>query len=326
MRNGRAPDRHGPGRGCIRAGPKSGSRPALADLRLEPLVLAAPDVGQLDPVGAGRRLRVEVDRQVEAGSAIRCAEGPRELDAVVHRGLAERHERDHVHRADPRVLAARARSMSISSMATATSRSSASPTAAGLAGEREDGAVVAGVAGPVEQVDARARLETAAASRSTTSSRRPSDTFGTDSTSTPTHASRPTARTCGRYGMDRPSSAGTAVAAASPTETAAMAQSPSESPPSRRLPEAVDGRDHQPVRDAGQPAGDPAGGDRRSWGPPPSRSRCWARSSSCRSSCSACRPAPGWTGSAAGRSSSPATWVAPSCLAFDPGRLCARCR
>ena len=64
MRNGRAPTAIAPARGCIRAGPKSGWRPLLGDLDLEALVLAAPHVGELHPVGAGRRLRVQVDGQV----------------------------------------------------------------------------------------------------------------------------------------------------------------------------------------------------------------------------------------------------------------------
>ena len=51
MRNGRAPTAIAPARGCIRAGPKSGSRPFVRDLVAEPLVPAPPDVGEADPVG-----------------------------------------------------------------------------------------------------------------------------------------------------------------------------------------------------------------------------------------------------------------------------------
>ena len=36
MRNGRAPTATAPADGCIRAGPKSGSRPSLADLVFSP--------------------------------------------------------------------------------------------------------------------------------------------------------------------------------------------------------------------------------------------------------------------------------------------------
>ena len=76
----------------------------LGDLVLEALVLAAPDVGQLHPLGPRRRVRVEEDRELEAGRDP-LAEVPRQLDAVVHRGRAERHERDDIDGADPRVLA-----------------------------------------------------------------------------------------------------------------------------------------------------------------------------------------------------------------------------
>ena len=54
MRNGRAPTATAPAAGASASGPKSGSRPCWVDLDLEALVLAAPDVGELHPVGARR--------------------------------------------------------------------------------------------------------------------------------------------------------------------------------------------------------------------------------------------------------------------------------
>ena len=57
---------------------------ALVDLGLQPLVLAAPDVGELHPLGSRGRLRIEVDREVEAGRDP-LAERPGERDAIVHR-------------------------------------------------------------------------------------------------------------------------------------------------------------------------------------------------------------------------------------------------
>ena len=76
---------------------------ALVDLRLEPLVLAAPNVGELDPLAAGRGLRVEEHRQVEA-LRDSLPERAGQLDRLVHRRGAQRHPRDHIDRADARML------------------------------------------------------------------------------------------------------------------------------------------------------------------------------------------------------------------------------
>ena len=104
MRNGRAPTQVAPPRGWVRAGPKSGSRPRVAISVAEALVLAAAHVGQLDPVGPGRGRRVQVDGEVEAGRDP-APEVAGEVDALVERRVAQRHERDDVDGADPRVLA-----------------------------------------------------------------------------------------------------------------------------------------------------------------------------------------------------------------------------
>ena len=95
---------------------------------------------------------------------------------------AERDERDDVDRADPRVLAGVHVHVDV-----VDGRRDEPLEGLGhrvvLAGDREDRPVVAGVAGPVEQATPGTR-GMASARRSTTSMRRPSETFGTDSIST----------------------------------------------------------------------------------------------------------------------------------------------
>ena len=82
-------DGHRARRGMHPARPEVRLAAALVDLRLEALVLAPPNVGELDPLAAGRRLRVEEDRQVEAlGDPLPERAG--QLDRVVHRRVAER--------------------------------------------------------------------------------------------------------------------------------------------------------------------------------------------------------------------------------------------
>ena len=127
------------------------------DLVLEPFVLAASDVGKLHSFGAGGRVRIEEDREVEAFRDP-GAEVPRHLDGVVHRRRAERHERDDVDGTDARVLAGVAVHVDL------VDRDLDEPLERVgdrivLAGHREDRAVVAGVARPVEQEDALALLD-----------------------------------------------------------------------------------------------------------------------------------------------------------------------
>ena len=129
----------------------------LLDLVLEPLVLTAPDVGQLHPLGACRGVRVQEDREVEAGRDP-GAELARHLDGVVHRRRAERHERDDIDGPDARVLAGVAVHVDL------VDRDLDQPfEGVGdrivFAGDGEDRPVVAGVARPVEQEDAVAGLD-----------------------------------------------------------------------------------------------------------------------------------------------------------------------
>ena len=78
------PDRDRPGRRVQLRRAEVGLAAALADLRLEALVLAAPDIGELLAIGPRGRPRVQVDRQLVAGRDA-LAEGAGELDAGVHR-------------------------------------------------------------------------------------------------------------------------------------------------------------------------------------------------------------------------------------------------
>ena len=125
----------------------------LRDLRLEALVLAPADIGQLDPVGSHGGPGVEVDRQREPCGDPR-PELAGQLDAGVQRGVAERDERDHVHGPDPRVLAG------VDLHVDVLDRLGDQPLQADadrlvLARDGEHGPVVAGVRGAVQEVDAR---------------------------------------------------------------------------------------------------------------------------------------------------------------------------
>ena len=129
---------------------------------------------------------IEIDRELEPlGDPGRERAGER--DAVVHRGVAERHERDDVDRADARVLAGLRPCRSRRRRRRPPLERGA--TGVGVAGQGQHAPVVAGVARPVEEVDAGGR-PTASARRSTTSGRRPSLKFGTDSTSRATRLTR----------------------------------------------------------------------------------------------------------------------------------------
>ena len=116
------------------------------------LVLAAAHVGELDPIGPGGGPGVEIDRDLEPiGDA--GGERPGEVDAVVHRGLAERHERDDVDGPDPRVLAALG--LHVDGLDGDGHRGlERVGHPLGLAGEGQDRPVVAGVTGPVEEMHA----------------------------------------------------------------------------------------------------------------------------------------------------------------------------
>jgi hypothetical protein len=128
---------------------------ALGDLGTESLVLPAPDVGQLDPFRSQRRRGVEIDRQMVT---LRNppAEAPGEHDRLVHGRVGQGHERDDVDRPDPRMLAPVALHVDL------LDRRSDEPIervgdGPGRASQREHGAVVAGVARPIEEMDLRDR-------------------------------------------------------------------------------------------------------------------------------------------------------------------------
>ena len=129
--------------------PEVGLTTARSDLGLEPFVLAAADVRQLDPVGARRGRSVEIDGHFEA---IRDppAEGAGHLDAVVDRGLAERHERNDVDRPDARMLAPV--HLHVDLMDGDRHRPfEGLGDGLGLSGDRQDASVVAGVHRAIEQ-------------------------------------------------------------------------------------------------------------------------------------------------------------------------------
>ena len=151
------PDGHRPG-GRVEAGrPEVGAPVGVGRDRLpEPLVLAAPDVGQLLAVRTRRRPGVQVDRDPEP-LGHPGAEVPGQPDAVVDRRLAERHERHDVDRPDPRVLPGLA--LHVDRLdGHGDGRLERAADRLRVAGQGQHAPVVAGVARPVQEVDAgRAR-------------------------------------------------------------------------------------------------------------------------------------------------------------------------
>ena len=253
MRNGRAPTATAPADGCIRAGPKSGSRPRWSISALRPSYWPRRTSASLTRSGRVGRLGVEVDR---AGRSGRRSARPNARASSTQSSIVvspSGHERDDVDGADPRVLAGVQRPCRSRGSAAATSRSRASVTALVLAGQREHGPVVAGVARPVEQGDARDRRRwrpRAGRRRRAGGPRRRSGR----TRSAPDDASRPATGTCAR-----------SVTARRDARTATVDSPRRDRSPTRSLLRHADflklwtARDHQPVRDAGQPARDPAG-------------------------------------------------------------------
>ena len=74
------------------------------DLLFQGFILAPADVFQVSPLRGRGSLLVEVDRNVQFLSHP-PAQAPGDLDAVLHRHLADRHERHHVSRPEAWVLA-----------------------------------------------------------------------------------------------------------------------------------------------------------------------------------------------------------------------------
>ncbi len=95
---------HGTGPRMRPCRPEVGSSSVLPDLVAKALVAAAPHVGQAYPVRTpgGARVQVDGDRKALGDAA---SEGLGHGDRIVEGGVTQRHERDHVDRADPRVLA-----------------------------------------------------------------------------------------------------------------------------------------------------------------------------------------------------------------------------
>ena len=134
-----------------------GLAPAGPDLIAESLVLPAAYVGQAHPVRAASGVGIEEDGDVVA---LRDALGEtvREFDAVVHRRVTERHDRHDVDRPDSRVLTL------VRVQIDERDRLGDQPVQGDehrlmLARQREDRAVVAGVARPVKEIHAVDRFE-----------------------------------------------------------------------------------------------------------------------------------------------------------------------
>jgi hypothetical protein len=151
------PDRDRAGRGMHLRRSDVRFAAALRDLDLQPLVLAAPDIGQLDPIGAASSLGIEVDREVEAlGDPAR--KRPSQLDRLVHRRVAEGDEGNDVDRPDPGMLtrvlvhvdlADRARDQAFQRLGDGAGRPS----------KREHRAIVARIARPIEEMNAIDRAD-----------------------------------------------------------------------------------------------------------------------------------------------------------------------
>ena len=151
-------DRDGAGPRVHPCGPEVRLAPVVRDLDLEPLVLAPPDVGQLDAVRAGRGLGIEVDGELVAGARsgapkLRASSTQSSIDVSPSgtNGID-------IHRADPRVLAAVLLHVDVVDRC-ADQAVQAGDDGVVLAGDREHGAVVAGVRGPVQQEHAGDRCQ-----------------------------------------------------------------------------------------------------------------------------------------------------------------------
>ena len=320
----------------------------LADLGLEALVLAAPDVGQLDPVGPPGGPGVEVDGQVEPlGDPRRRTPGPARPPRPSSCRRAGTNGMTST--APIRGCSPQCSSMSISRTAAATSASRASDTAP---------------AGPARVNTERLWLASLVRSRRWTPGdrRRPRRRAGRRRRAAAPRRRSGRIRSAGRRGRGgsarhRGHRATTAQAAAPASGAAAtegrdrgltrvrwfanmpparLARHPAHSsrgatwppPPPRRslfrkpnFAEALDRRDDLALRDRDQPARDPVHRGRHPQGVRRARSASSRRSSSCRSSCSPCRPASGSTASRRGGSSSSAISAGPRCSSRSRSRL-----
>ena len=133
--------------------PEVGLPLGLRHLGRQPLELAAADVLEVAPRGGRRGLLVQEHRDAEP---VRHGVGgrARQPHAVVHRHTVNRHERHDVHGAEPWVLAAVLPEVDRRE-ASLEQREHGRVQRGGVAGERDDRAVVRGIRRPVEQVYAR---------------------------------------------------------------------------------------------------------------------------------------------------------------------------
>src|SRR5207253_4737153 len=143
-----------------RAGPASGERaprrpppPLPGEAGRDPLALAAAQPAQRPHLGTPRRLAVVVDGQRVAPRE-RRPHFMRERDGHAHRSVRQRHERQHVERADAGVDAAMLAHVDLGQHGFGE-RARAGGDGGGLAEEREDGAVVIGIGVDVGERDAR---------------------------------------------------------------------------------------------------------------------------------------------------------------------------
>ena len=157
MRNGRAPTATAPADGCSRAGPKSGSRPRWPISARRPSYWPRRTSASFSRSGRSGRPGVQVDGQLEP---LRdpLPERPGQVDAGVDRGVAERDERDDIDRPDARVLALVDVHVDVVDGGLDEPLEGVRDRPV-LAGHREHGAVVAGVARPVEQGHAADRAD-----------------------------------------------------------------------------------------------------------------------------------------------------------------------
>ena len=152
---GSGADGDGAGAGVHACGAEVGLTAEMRDVGLEALVLGLADIRQDDPLRARGGLGVEVDGQVEALRDV-GAEATGELDALVHRRLAERHEGDDVDGADARVLALVLLHVDLRD-GDLDGTLHRHGDRLGLAGEGQHAAIVVDVRRPIEEVDVRCR-------------------------------------------------------------------------------------------------------------------------------------------------------------------------
>ena len=151
----------------------------LRHLRRQPFELAAPDIFEVLARRIRRRVFVQEDRQREPRRHV-GGNRLRQLHALRHRHAFDRNERHHVDGAHARMFALVRAQVDVGKRALEQHRN-AGGQRRGVAGQREDRAVVRGVGLHVEHAQARAPPRARRPCAAMTSGRRPSLTFGTHS-------------------------------------------------------------------------------------------------------------------------------------------------